>query len=197
MANNELSKHWHDVSNQYDTQGKGKTEFLEAIEQGANVNEVGHRGKVPLHNAHYTGDIEALLVRGADVNAQCEDGRTPLHHASVHKADMLLAHGADVNAVDKLGNTPLHYSQMNDKAEVLLKHGANALQKNSDGLTPREYQVKEWGMSASDDIHATMAKAEQVQGAAASRKALLEGLDKPFVACDHGEQQTQHAQRRM
>ena len=87
---------------------------------------------IPIHEAAYTGNIEALkqhLAAGTDVNSKASRGWTPLHSVATKEiAELLIAKGADVNAKDKIGGTPLHlavHSGQKEIAELLIANGAN------------------------------------------------------------------------
>lgn len=103
------------------------------IEAGANIN--GNDGAIPLSNAAYNGDkeaVEALLVHGANPNMQV-DGDTPLHDAACG-ADWLYP-----------SNDPMfkkcHPERLQDYKDViylLMKYGASNSIKNDEGKTPSQ-----------------------------------------------------------
>ena len=87
----------------------------------------------PIHNAAFSGNIEAVKQRiaaGTDVNAKGLGGNTPLHEAAWYGRkeimELLIARGADVNAQHDDGETPLNYAIRERKREtvaLLRKHG--------------------------------------------------------------------------
>ena len=84
------------------------------IASGADVNEQGQQGDVPLHWAVFNGDAEivrTLIDAGADVNDPLANGNVPLHiaahrgHAAI--VEILLRRGADPERRNRDGNRPL------------------------------------------------------------------------------------------
>jgi hypothetical protein len=116
---------------------------------GADLDARGRFGRIPLHGAAYSGNLEVVRILieydPANINARDQYGETPLHWASRgHKFKdgsvirLLLEHGADVNAQSRTGWTPLHLAPGWGKLEVvrlLLEHGADVEAKRIDGKT--------------------------------------------------------------
>jgi hypothetical protein len=119
---------------------------------GADLDVRGYEGRIPLHIAAYSGNLEVVRILieydPANINARDEAGETPLHWPS--RGDnikdgsvfrLLLEHGADVNAQSQIGRTPLHVASLMGKLEVvrlLLEHGADVEAKGNDGMTALE-----------------------------------------------------------
>jgi ankyrin repeat protein len=94
---------------EYCLQNPNMTEkmVLDAIKQGADVNEVSSDGLTPLHVLAGLGKnikvMQILIKKGAFVNAMTENGETPLLYAARQNPNpeflkMLIAAGADVEA---------------------------------------------------------------------------------------------------
>ena len=82
---------------------------LDAIKQGADVNESNSEGWTPLHAVAQEGKnpkaMMALIKKGAFVNAMTKKGFTPLLSAAQYNLNpafvkMLINAGADINAID-------------------------------------------------------------------------------------------------
>ena len=105
------------------------------VEQGVEVNQIGHQGFTPLGEAAYhdlTEMVEFLLDNGADLELKDEDERTALIVAASQcaskTANFLLEKGANIDAVDDEGHSPLmHAAQMGNFSLVksLLDAGAD------------------------------------------------------------------------
>lgn len=96
---------------EYCLQNPNMTEkmVLDAIKQGADVNEVSSNGLTPLHVLAGLGKnikvMQILIKKGAFVNAMTENGETPLLYAARQNPNpeflkMLIAAGADVEAIN-------------------------------------------------------------------------------------------------
>jgi ankyrin repeat protein len=96
-----------------------RTEDIEAIKQaidsGADINELNSYGNTCLNEASYSGlleIVEILLCKGMNVNTKGSKDDTPLHHAAfvgwLEICELLIRKGADVNAKNKRDETPLH-----------------------------------------------------------------------------------------
>jgi ankyrin repeat protein len=96
---------------EYCLQNPNMTEkmVLDAIKQGADVNEVSSNGLTPLHVLAGLGKnikvMQILIKKGAFVNAMTENGETPLLYAAMKNPNpeflkMLIAAGADVEAIN-------------------------------------------------------------------------------------------------
>lgn len=94
---------------EYCLQNPNMTEkmVLDAIKQGADVNEVSSNGLTPLHVLAGLGKnikvMQILIKKGAFVNAMTENGETPLLYAAMKNPNpeflkMLIAAGSDVEA---------------------------------------------------------------------------------------------------
>lgn len=108
---------------------------IEAIEQGADVNERSVDGTTALHWAVYQRDLpfmQSLIDAGADVSVANEYGATPLSTAALD-ADpsvvrLLLEAGADANARNADNETALMLATRAGNVEavrVLIEHGAD------------------------------------------------------------------------
>jgi ankyrin repeat protein len=118
---------------------------------GADVNEIGPRGRSPLMIASAKNTlavVNKLLTLGAHVQTVRNDGRTAIMYAAQNNQDpevinALLNAGADVMAQDYDGNNPLMYAaSVNSNLEVittLLKAGADVNAQNDRGFTSLMY----------------------------------------------------------
>jgi len=118
------------------------------IEEGADVNARGIKGKTPLLRAASVGHLDVvkvLLENGADVDVG--GGKyTPLFHPiwddniDIEMVRTLIASGADVNAHPKEENTtPLFYAVYYGRphvARILIEARADVNARTEDGLTP-------------------------------------------------------------
>jgi len=118
---------------------KGEMDIARAIlENGYDVNKVGHKGSSLLIKSVYSYPIEStklLLKHGANPNyANTSNGRTPLIAASLGRGDRiphveaLLEAGANPNLYDNSGKGPLFISVMNNNTrmvQVLLGNNAD------------------------------------------------------------------------
>ena len=72
-------------------------------------------GRTPLHMAGGAGMLWLLAGKGADLNAQDRKGRTPLHQAmyggDLEKAEILIVLGADARVPNRRGKTPLEVAR--------------------------------------------------------------------------------------
>ncbi|MEM7513780.1 MAG: M56 family metallopeptidase, partial [Bacteroidota bacterium] len=115
------------------------------VEQGVDVNQVGHEGYTPLGEAahHDRAEmIDFLLSNGAKLEMKDEEGRTALviaaRNCASETANFLLEKGADVNAVDNKGNSVLMYAaHMGNYSLVkfLLDAGADKDLESKKGVT--------------------------------------------------------------
>lgn len=112
-----------------------RTDALELLRVGANVNAAQDDGTTALHWAVYRVDAELtamLLAREADPDAINEFGSTPLAEAvkiaNPEIVAMLLDAGADPEAANEDGQTALMLATRTGEttvAELLIAHGAN------------------------------------------------------------------------
>ncbi len=120
-----------------------KTEAMQQIAAGADVNAVRTDGSSALLYAAYQGDadlVKALLDKGANPNLRNEYGAFPLSEAvqqgSQVIVDMLLAHKADPNLGNVEGETALMVAARSGNlaaAQALLKAGAKVNAKENWG----------------------------------------------------------------
>jgi uncharacterized protein len=108
----------------------------------------GREGRLPLHYAAMSNEVEALedlLAHGNDPNLADRLGFTPLHLAaqegSREAARILLDHGAEIDRPNGFGNTPLFVAVCNSKGwgdmiAMLRERGANPFLPNHSGQTP-------------------------------------------------------------
>ena len=116
---------------------------------GADVRVQREDGRIPLHAAANSGNLEMVRILieydPANINARYGSGWTALYCASEGRnpedgsvVRFLLEHGADVNGQDLDGWTPLHVASISGALEVvrlLLEHGADVEAKKNDGNT--------------------------------------------------------------
>lgn len=120
-----------------------------AIDNGADVNEVGAEGTTPLIEAVYRRRenlVKFLLEKGADPNLKNEKGITPLYAAldgEYGASDLLVktlvAAGSRVNEPVSGGWTPLHKAaehKYGDITAFLLENGAEEDAQNLASQTP-------------------------------------------------------------
>lgn len=117
-------------------------DIVQAIKQGAEVNQSDQDGYTPLHIACANEDgvlIEILLKSGAYVNKASNFGDTPLmilaccNEERCDLVELLLSNKfstekVNVNCANKQGNTALHmavYMPHTNLAKLLLQHGAD------------------------------------------------------------------------
>jgi ankyrin repeat protein len=130
-------------------------EFL--LENGANVNDVGIGGRLPLYEASLSdkshATCELFIAHGANVKAKIDNGETCLHgacrNAAFANCKILLEQGADPNARDNEGNTPLHFTgnahtreiegDWSRTREILIQYGADKNPLNNDGMKPEQF----------------------------------------------------------
>jgi ankyrin repeat protein len=116
---------------------------------GANLEAQGSNGWSAATIAGAKGQTQVLawlINSGIDIDMPDVYGFTPLMRAvdNMHfEAARILVNegGADVAFTDESGNGALHYATANrqlETIELLLSHGANPLQKNRDGITPKD-----------------------------------------------------------
>ncbi|XP_047499030.1 ankyrin-1-like [Penaeus chinensis] len=131
---------------------EGDTEgVVQALEEGADVNQVSHGGGRPIHSAalrNSGGLVRILLNHGALCDASDDEGFTPLMVASLNGhtevVQELLKGGADpkIHRPDDFGgDTALHMVTRTDEGEVLralLEAGAdpNARASGLNDMTP-------------------------------------------------------------
>lgn len=126
------------------------TQFMQAVEQGGNVNDLDREGRTPLFYAAKDGDaaiVAELLKHGANVNLQDNGQKTALHFAANsyqrESAELLLRNGANVDAKDANGNTPLSDAVFDSRGrgeviKALLSAGADKTVKNNHGVSPED-----------------------------------------------------------
>ncbi|NLB56194.1 MAG: hypothetical protein GX811_10610 [Lentisphaerae bacterium] len=108
-------------------------------------------GNLPIHQAAFTGNTEALvelIKNGADVNAGNAEKWSPLHFAiwnnNLKSAQLLISEHAEIDAQTSDGKTPLHLAvYMNNPAavQILLDNYANTEISDKDGKTPADMIV--------------------------------------------------------
>lgn len=119
------------------------------LKLGADPNQPGSTGSVPLADAALKGDVEAvraLLAKGARTNVISPAGMQPIHEAALgDNAEVLrelVAAGADKNARSRDESiTPLHIAASMGKVkavEALISLGADRTLKDARGRTPLE-----------------------------------------------------------
>ena len=120
---------------------------------------VGCRSSISVHDAAFTGNIEAVkefLADGADVNAKDDayGGLTPLYVVATKEiAELLIAEGADVNAKNEEGGTPAHLAAEEGHqqiVELLISKGADVNAKDNKGRTPLDWAAT-WGLKETAD----------------------------------------------
>ncbi|MEM6765690.1 MAG: M56 family metallopeptidase [Bacteroidota bacterium] len=115
------------------------------IEQGVDVNQIGHEGYTPLTEAAHHDELEIvafLLDNGADIN-MLDGGSRPAilvaaKNCATEVGKLLLDKGADVDATDAKGHTALMYAAHQGNytlTKYLLEKGANAELASEDGDT--------------------------------------------------------------
>lgn len=132
----------------------GSAEELEqAIEEGAEVNQVDSRGRSPLmvaakHNSSSVVDV--LLKQGSYVNVRSNKGWTALMYAAAHNSSetvrLLIESGASINIRNRDGDTALMLalrSKKNSSAHTLLHAWARVNVRNSSRETPLIIALKE------------------------------------------------------
>ncbi|MGE0207401.1 MAG: ankyrin repeat domain-containing protein [Candidatus Babeliales bacterium] len=107
------------------------------LQKGADVNQVGDFGVMPLHLAAQDGNVELcklFIARGADVNQADNGGWTPLcfavYNRHVEVSKLLLKHGAKVNESDCCNNSILYFAACRENVEItvlLLAHGSDVV----------------------------------------------------------------------
>lgn len=115
-------------------------EILRLLEAGAEIDEPDTTGRAALHNAVWSGHLEAvkiLIERGANIDVirqtTVANLWTPLHFAAENDqsecAGLLIDAGANVNAKDQFGQTPLSLAldemASPDVAKLLIERGAD------------------------------------------------------------------------
>jgi len=127
------------------------------------VNIQGYRGRIPLHSAAFSGQIDMvqlLLEHKADVKSQDHMGDTALHYLATIPGDpkgskspqnlasiagLLLEHGADLDAQGISGWTPLHKAARCGNvmvAHVLIEGGADPNAKDDKAQTPFQHALE-------------------------------------------------------
>ena len=130
------------------------------VEKGADVNEKGQYGNVPLHDAVKHLDVVKYLVeKGADVNAKGRSGRSVLHEAAYYISSKrertqglevvkyLVEKGADVNAKDRSGRSVLHaaaYYKHFEVVKYLVEKGADVNAKDNNGRSVFADAMSSW-----------------------------------------------------
>jgi len=127
---------------------------LEALEAGANPQEIGPDGDSMTNSALFMKDLsflDALLAKGADPAFQAPGHLVPLHLAAItDQADavtLLLQYGAPVHQTDQEGLkvTPLHAAAAGGAmkcARVLLDAGADVNARAKGGRTPLHFAYR-------------------------------------------------------
>ena len=86
-----------------------------AREEPGVARSLGEAEMTPLHMAGGAGMLWLLAGKGADLNAQDRKGRTPLHQAmyggDLEKAEVLIVLGADPRIPNRRGKTPLEVAR--------------------------------------------------------------------------------------
>lgn len=129
---------------------------------------------------------------------------TWLHYAAqdgdLAECEALVAHGADVNALDNAHRTPLHWAVITDDREsasavarYLIVSGADTTLRTPlpEDMTPMDLALQHWRT----DMPRVFQEATMEYEAKQSKKSLLDGLDKPFIATEQTERPAR--QRRM
>ncbi|MBP7190071.1 MAG: ankyrin repeat domain-containing protein [Rickettsiaceae bacterium] len=119
---------------------------INALENGANVNQTNANDITPLHLACYIGKaktVKLLIERGANVNQPDKYGRTALYLACerdyTETVNLLIEKGANLNQADSRGRTPLYLACEKGcakTADLLTNVGANVNQPDKYGRTP-------------------------------------------------------------
>lgn len=126
---------------------KSIDEIINAINNGANVNEINMFGVTPLMFAVSKSNVEIvelLIEHGADVSAEAEGSYTPLFYAveinsdeTIPIVDLLLDAGANIEHRNYKGQTVLLYAaEMNSNQELLqhlIEKGANPNSNDNEG----------------------------------------------------------------
>lgn len=126
----------------YKPDGYGVCKLL--LENGANTNDLDHRGTTPFHVAVQYGGlglVKLFLRYGADLSVVNECGETALHHAVLSRdlgvIEFIIAQGVDTERRTKEGMLPLYYAAARvghaKMCEILLKHEATVNGRNDLG----------------------------------------------------------------
>ena len=125
---------------------RGQTYLARLIlQKGGNPNIQIEGGRRPIHFAHDTDAIEALVEYGADITAQDDEGNTCLHLTRGmnhhHNIKSFLKHGADANAKNLQGQTWLHsltflFGEYRSAVQDSLREGTDINARDNDGNTP-------------------------------------------------------------
>ena len=110
---------------------------------GADINQIGPSGQMPLHVAAEKGRpivTERLLKHGADIEGKDKNNHTPLHTAVMHGrtqvAELLLKQGAKLDAEMLLMDSIKNNITDRDVIKMLLLKGADINLISANGITP-------------------------------------------------------------
>ena len=139
---------------QNDSDGDHEGAIVQLLQYGADANQVGDEGCVPLHDAAAHGEgavtiINHLLAYDADLSKQDDEGYTPFMYAVnlnlVKVCSLMMEFNCDVDMRDNSGRTPLHIAVAAGNAEVIpvIAEGDVDLEaKDADGDTAMHIAVE-------------------------------------------------------
>lgn len=134
----------------------GHGDLSRLIAEGVDVNVQDCKGRTPLHDAIFIGNmgaIQKLISSGANVHLRDNKSRTPLYDLEfmvgmnksikptmqIEILRLLIENKAEINIQDAYGATPLHYFALDSDPVViafLLDNGAKIDVASKNGQTP-------------------------------------------------------------
>ena len=139
---------------QNDADGDHEGAVVQLLQHGADPNQVGDEGCVPLHDVTAHGEkavniINHLLAYDADLSKQDDEGYTPFMYAVnlnlVSVCSLMMEFDCDVEMRDNSGRTPLHIAVAAGNAAVIpvIAEGDCDLESlDADGDTPMHVAVE-------------------------------------------------------